>query len=1222
MLALGARIQMRATMPVSDDPAIAAVCDFLSDYLDDLERGEVRPLAEYLRRFAGHEEPVAAEYLRQRAIHGAEAEVVEDAADPMDGGHPGVEGERRVGPYRLVRELGRGGQGAVWLAEDTRIERRVALKLLPGLLVSEERRARLRREAESVARMAHPGICAIHEAEVTGETPYIAMQYVPGETVAVGLADAVEAGDGPRLHPLVPWLPTDRTELARVLHFFERTARALHAAHETGLLHRDIKPANVMVTPAGEPVLLDFGLARDEQVSGDSLSRSGDIFGTPSYTSPEQLRGAHAGLDRRTDVFSLGVTLYEALTGERPFQGESRYALEQSVLFEPLPDPRALNPALTEDVRVVLETATDKDRERRYPTALDLAEDLRRIREFEPVSARPAGPWLRLTRWARRQPALAAALGATILALSIGLAVALVLLDKTDKALADKLVALRRMHGRQFAARAVELVDENPAVALAVGIWAVERLPDHQGRSALFAPLEACHLERVLDVVDAPRFFDLVLSRDGALAAGATSFRPGPGVPLDGRLVVWEVATGEPVLERRFPGDPVRSVGLHPTGKVVLAGTEGGRVLGLEVASGDELFDLSPGLVEDEGQRAVRWLEFAPDGASFAVQLGASGALRVRFPGARVVTRYSTLEGTGQARVSPDGARLLTSSVGERRPAGESSVAEVWDLARGERLAQLDHPAAVRWAEWSPDGERVVTACADGGVRLWSADGQPLGEPLEHGDEVLCATFDPEGLRVATASGDGSACVWNLATRERLPLVGHAARVVHAAWSPDGARVATTSRDNSVRIWRAADGRCEKTCRAQMILLASIWTADGRRIVTHSRGFRTFVWNVGNMPHTYRLGHETPVRWAVFTPDGTRAVTAGDDGTLRVWATPCGELDAAWWQSGAELALLAGHQGPLRLARISPDGRRLLSVSGDATARLWELSGGELAVAFPIDAQGRDAGFLPDGRAAFVQSPEALYLLDFEQPTEVTRVAGTFGRAALAPDGSRLATVGEVGEVALRDPRTGAVLERWTYDGREGVDLAWRPDGLELAVVTRRPEKAMAERLFTFDAAGRPGIVDQAFEQRLTWAPRGRSLLGWDETGGRAKLHILDAGRERVVQPEVLQRGGLTSVAFDSQGEWVATASMDGTVHVWSTDDGTLLVQYPLHGTPVNHVAFAPQPGDLRLISAADDGTAAVWPADPLPAARERQPRELDELEARREWFLATGERR
>jgi len=335
--------------------------------------------------------------------------------------------------YRLGPELGRGGQGVVHVAEDTLLDRRVALKLLTALArASPQALARLRREATVAARLDHPAACPVYDLDLEGEVPYIAMALIEGESLAASIARAREAGRD--LVDLPGASPGTWGAICAVLSVGETIARALHAAHERGVVHRDVKPGNVMVTPAGRPVVLDFGLAADLGDDQPTLTAAGDVLGTPAYMSPEQLRGSPAVIDGRTDTFSFGITLFECLTLTRPFDAPTREGIYRAILTEEPPDPRRLNPALTADIKVVLFTALDKEPARRYATALDLAEDLRRVQAREPIRARPAGPALRLRRWAERNPTVAALVVLVFVLLVAGLAVSQRLLAEARRA--------------------------------------------------------------------------------------------------------------------------------------------------------------------------------------------------------------------------------------------------------------------------------------------------------------------------------------------------------------------------------------------------------------------------------------------------------------------------------------------------------------------------------------------------------------------------------------------------------------------------------------------------------------------------------------------------------------------------------------------------------------------------------------------------------------------
>lgn len=329
-----------------------------------------------------------------------------------------TEAYEAIGLYQPLRELGRGGQAVVYLAEDRRLHRPVALKVLKGLgPLTETMMRRFRREAEVASRLDHPGICVVYDAGVAGGVPYIAMRYVEGETLAERIEAAEERrGTEDGSHSVGS---ATRAGIHGVLEVVEKAARALHVAHEAGIVHRDVKPGNIMVTPRGEPVILDFGLAGDEDGDLASLTGTGESPGTPAYMSPEQLMARRIRVDRRTDVYSLGVTLFECLTLERPFRGGTREVLYRAIQEEDPADIRRLNAGLPKDVKVLVETALEKDRDRRYQSAEALADDLARIRRGEPVSARRVSTAERVWRWAKRKPVRAT----LVAALAVGIPV-------------------------------------------------------------------------------------------------------------------------------------------------------------------------------------------------------------------------------------------------------------------------------------------------------------------------------------------------------------------------------------------------------------------------------------------------------------------------------------------------------------------------------------------------------------------------------------------------------------------------------------------------------------------------------------------------------------------------------------------------------------------------------------------------------------------------------
>ena len=422
-----------------DDPRVLRAVE---EYLAALETGQAPGRDEFLDRHAG----IAArlgEYLDGLdLIHraGSAAGPMTDdgtAADDLAGAEP-------LGDFLLVRVLGRGGMGVVYEAVQRSLNRSVALKVLPFAAALDARQLqRFKNEAQAAAALHHPNIVPVFGVGCERSVHYYAMQLIDGQTLADMIAHLrQEVGrPAPAMVPTTPHIPdapapsaetviratasTERTprdpaHFRRVAELGIQAAEALDHAHKVGVVHRDIKPGNLMVDQRGNLWVTDFGLAHIQ--SDARLTMTGDLVGTLRYMSPEQALAKRVVVDHRTDVYSLGATLYELLTLEPAYRGNDRQELLRQIAFEEPRPPRRLNRAVPAELATIVLGAMEKNPADRYATAKDLADDLRRFLADEPIRARPAGIVLRLRKWRRRHPAaVAAALMASIMVLSAGL---------------------------------------------------------------------------------------------------------------------------------------------------------------------------------------------------------------------------------------------------------------------------------------------------------------------------------------------------------------------------------------------------------------------------------------------------------------------------------------------------------------------------------------------------------------------------------------------------------------------------------------------------------------------------------------------------------------------------------------------------------------------------------------------------------------------------------
>lgn len=1116
--------------------------DFVELFTADRAAGRSRSLSWYLTRFRGSEEAIAREYL---SLLGDGRE----APRRLD------ETTRRLGKYEIERELGRGGQGTVYLARDPELDRPVAIKVLEGAFgaISIERKNRLRREAVAVSKLDHPGVCVVYEADLEATYPYIAMRYVEGRTLASLIADGAH-----------PSRPTDRAALHAALHVFERAARALHAAHEAGVIHRDIKPGNLMLDERGHPVVLDFGLALDDEVE-PGLTRATALMGTPSFLSPEQLDDART-VTYASDVFSLGVTLFELLTGQRPFEGKTLDRLCDSIRNDPAPNLLALNPYLPEELRVVVETALAKRPAERYPSALEFAEDLRRLREYEPIVARPASLALRTRRWWQRNPVL----GTASLAVFVSLVIALLV---SVSSLREVNAARDRAYAGFLRDQATAALAGRPKRALLLAMEAARAEPSFDSNRVLLSALDQYYL-RSLPNCAHKRLFRVDVSPDGRWVLC---------IDRDTGAHLWDPLTGE-TLESSVNGlQGVSASSPAPHGSAVALGSLDGSVYVCSI-EGDELREL--GAHRDR----VNMVCFAADGRTLATA-SSDGTGRI-WDAATGRVLLEVEHGTRARAVylTHDGTTLVTAS-GELPPIEDDGRLNVWDVESGELRHTLLHPSPVRGTACDPRGQRVAAISRDGIVSVWSLVDGSEAWSLDLGPEGYTVTFSPDGREVGVGHGLGAE-VRDAATGERLhSLAGHEDRPVSSvAFSTDGTSIATGSFDQSVRIWERDTGQLVRTMWTESAYVYwTRWGPGDEWLVGGQKNGSCFVWYARRPFLPTLFGHEGAVNTVRFDPDGVRVLTASADGTARVWDT-----------EGRELLRLEGHAGGVSTAVFDDSGERVLTASSDGTARLWNANDGRVT----RHLTGHSG---PLVRAEFGRGDELVLTAsedgtarvhDASSGAPVALLAGHTGPlldATFSPDGALVATCAADRSAFLFDAASGEELwalpdfELTRGDQDSVFDVEFSRDGRWLAVAaedgaTRFVDLSVSAFPVISAHSSVPGFV--AFhadaDQVLTAAK-------WTSTIWARTLPDLEP-----VWNAVGHRNRLTSLALSRSARFLVTGSLDRSAILWDATDGTRLVAYP-HGDSVLDVSFSPD--EALVATACKDGTARLWPVDLLQMA-------------------------
>ena len=980
-----------------------------------------------------------------------------------------------IGPYKLLEQIGEGGFGVVFMAEQCQpMRRKVALKVLKPGMDTRQVVARFEAERQALALMDHSNIAHVLDGgETASGRPYFVMELVRGI-------------------PITDFCDQNQLSVRRRLELFLAVCQAVQHAHQKGIIHRDIKPSNVLVTLHDDtPVVkvIDFGIAKatGQQLTEKTLfTNFALMIGTPLYMSPEQAQMSGLDVDTRSDIYSLGVLLYELLTSTTPFDKErlrtSAFDEIRRIIREEEPakpstristlgqacamvsakrqsDPIRLSQLFRGELDWIAMKALEKNRTRRYDTASGLAADVQRFLNDEHVLACPPSAWYRCRKFARRNKVALMTASLVTLALVVGTVVST---WQTIRAIQAEVLAETRLAGETAARNDSDLALQAETRAKAelsrtlkseqeslyfqrVARADLEWWNNNVGRAdqilnecpADFRHWEwrylkrLCHAELFTLEGHTEPVHSVTFSPDGRRLASAS---------LDKNVKIWDLATGKEIRTIAGQNQIVTCVAWSGDSRLLASGSgiwdesRPGEVKVWDATTGRNLVNLA-------GSRAaIRAVAFSPDSQKIAA---AGWDRTVRLWDVSTGQEVRVLRGHEFRCLafSPDGLHLATGSRGR--------TIIIWNVASGAQQAILrGHTRDIYSVAFSPDGKRLVSGSWDQTVRVWDvATGKEVFAPARHTDIVWGVDFSPDGQSVASASNDGSVKIWNAETGQELAtLRGHSGYVYSVAFSPGGRCLATASWDQTVKIWDLTSDQQRLSFKTPARFFRSALSPDSKSIAMASRTpddpqrlLRLQIYDLLNGRASLFLG-ECPggCHGAAFSPDGQRL--ASDWGNaVKIWNA----------QTGQEVVTLTGHLKPVSCVAFSPDSRRLASASADKTVKLWDASTGkELLVLAGHTETVNSVAFSPNGQfLASGSEDHTIKIWDANNGRELSTLAGHGGpvnEVAFSRLGERLASASEDRTVQIWDSRTWQAI--LTLQGTGAVTaVAFTPDGQRLA---------------------------------------------------------------------------------------------------------------------------------------------------------------------------------